>query len=583
MKSLLKLYVTKWMNILNLNNVSPKSRKMYKNSKPYWNDDLTSKWKQMVEDEKKFKRFKGHRSQKNRLKLNFDISRDVFDKSLRQAERKYNNNIVLNIEQMSHNNPKQFWKKIKDMSPKKSDLPTKIEKNGNVITDQKDVLNIWKTDFEDLYNPKFSTTNEAFMEEIKSEISDMENSITLNTDLNKPIEVCEVHKAIRKCKAKKAPGIDKIPNEVIQHPNMCYLLFKLFSFCFEKHIVPSLWLKSVVRPIPKSSDKNPYVPLNYRGISLISCIGKIYSSILDNRLISYLDENNILVDEQNGFRKSRSCEDHIFTLSSIIKDKKMKNKSVFAAFIDMSKAFDCINRSLLLYKLLKNNINGNLYLAISALYNETLSCVQINNIRTDWFVTNQGVRQGDNLSPTLFNIYINDLALELKKMNLGVTIGNLHVCILLYADDIVLISESEQNLQIMLDFVNSWCNKWQMKINNEKSKIVHFGRKTLPKTSFEFKVGCNTLEVTDSYTYLGIIFDEFLTFEKCAKTLSDLAGRALSAVISKFKRFRNIGFNTFTKLYYAGVNTILDNGASVWGFSNHKFGQRFRTGQLNTF
>ena len=89
-----------------------------------------------------------------------------------------------------------------------------------------------------------------------------------------------------------------------------------------------------------------------------------------------------------------------------------------------------------------------------------------------WFVTNQGVRQGDNLSPTLFNIYINDLALELKKMNLGVTIGNLHVCILLYADDIVLISESEQNLQIMLDFVNSWCNKWQMKINNEKLSIL---------------------------------------------------------------------------------------------------------------
>ena len=103
---------------------------------------------------------------------------------------------------------------------------------------------------------------------------------------------------------------------------MCYLLFKLFSFCFEKHIVPSLWLKSVVRPIPKSSDKNPYVPLNYRGISLISCIGKIYSSILDNRLISYLDENNILVDEQNGFRKSRSCEDHIFTLSPLSKIKR---------------------------------------------------------------------------------------------------------------------------------------------------------------------------------------------------------------------------------------------------------------------
>ena len=81
----------------------------------------------------------------------------------------------------------------------------------------------------------------------------------------------------------------------------------------------------------------------------------------------------------------------------------------------------------------------------------------------------------------------------------------------------VLISDSEQNLQIMLDFVNNWCNKWQMKINNEKSKIVHFRRKTLPKTSFEFKVGCTTLEVTDSYRYSGVIFNEFLTFDKCVK------------------------------------------------------------------
>ena len=104
-------------------------------------------------------------------------------------------------------------------------------------------------------------------------------------------------------------------------------------------------------------------------------------------------------------------------------------------------------------------------------------------------------------------------------------------------------------------------------VYNEKSKIVHFRRKTLPKTSFEFKVGCNTLEVTDSYTYLGIIFDEFLTFEKCAKTLSDSAGRALSA----------------TKLYYAGVNTILDYGASVWGFSNHKFGQQIQNRAIKYF
>ena len=100
--------------------------------------------------------------------------------------------------------------------------------------------------------------------------------------------------------------------------------------------------------------------MNYRGISLISCIAKIYSSILNFTVSAYLEDSKILVEEQNGFGKGRSCEDHIFVLSSVIKSKKKtpENKSVFAAFIDMSKAFDCINRDFLFYKLLKNNIGG---------------------------------------------------------------------------------------------------------------------------------------------------------------------------------------------------------------------------------
>ena len=83
-------------------------------------------------------------------------------------------------------------------------------------------------------------------------------------------------------------------------------------------------------------------------------------------------------------------------------------------------------------------------------------------MNTEWFQTLYGVRQGDNLSPTLFNIYINDLAEELKSMNLGIKMGELHICILLYADDIVLVSEHEQNLQRMLSHVHKWCCKWQM-------------------------------------------------------------------------------------------------------------------------
>ena len=124
---------------------------------------------------------------------------------------------------------------------------------------------------------------------------------------------------------------------------------------------------------------------------------KIYNSILNSRVSAYLEDSKILVEEQNGFRKARSCEDHIFVLSSVIKSKKkIENKSVFAAFIDMSKAFDCRNRDFLFYKLLKNNIGGKIYYAIQELYKETVSCVQGSNMNTEWFQTLYGVRQGDN-------------------------------------------------------------------------------------------------------------------------------------------------------------------------------------------
>ena len=95
-------------------------------------------------------------------------------------------------------------------------------------------------------------------------------------------------------------------------------------------------------------------------------------------------------------------------------------------------------------------------------------------MKNEWFQTLYRVRQGNSLSPTLFNIYINDLAEELKSMNLGIKMGDLHICILLYADDIVLVSEHEKNLQRVLGHVYKWRCKWQMKVNIEKTKIVHF-------------------------------------------------------------------------------------------------------------
>ena len=204
-------------------------------------------------------------------------------------------------------------------------------------------------------------------------------------------------------------------------------------------------------------------------------------------------------------------------------------------------------------------------------------------MKTDWFKTNYGVKQGDNLSPTLFSIYLNDLATELKDMKLGTMLGDMHICILLYADDIVLISENEQNLQNMLDHVNAWCLKWQMKINPDKTKVVHFRNPRTPRTNFNFKIGQSPIQISNTHRYLGIILDEFLNFNACVKTLGDAGGRALSSIISKFKQFKHIGYNTFSKLYESGVLSILTYGASIWGHDNDKYIQQVQNRAIRYF
>ena len=100
----------------------------------------------------------------------------------------------------------------------------------------------------------------------------------------------------------------------------------------------------------------------------------VYSALTNNRLTKYLEENELLSDEQNGFRSGRSCEDHVFTLNSII----MNNPTVFATFIDLKKAFDFIDRNMLLYKLLLNNIDGKIYESIKTIYANTSACIRLN-------------------------------------------------------------------------------------------------------------------------------------------------------------------------------------------------------------
>ncbi len=315
---------------------------------------------------------------------------------------------------------------------------------------------------------------------------------------------------------------------------------------------------------------HPRIPLNYRGINLLSCIYKTYSTVINRRLLSFLETNNLLCDEQNGFRANRSCLEHIYTLYTIIKNRKNMSLDTYVAFIDFSKCFDLIDRDMLYFKLIETGIDGKMYFTLKSMYSNTMSCVSINGNITDWFYTTNGCRQGDVTSPTAFSILINDLIKELKASGIGVNVNDLIISVLAYADDIVLISENPEQLQSLIDIVHKWCCKYRFIINPSKSNVVHFRNPPKKRTEFKFLLGnVAELEVVENYKYLGTFLDEYLTFGKATEVLSAAANRALGSMINKFKSMREMNYRTYTKLYESLVCPVMDYGSAVWGTKSY--------------
>ena len=136
---------------------------------------------------------------------------------------------------------------------------------------------------------------------------------------------------------------------------------------------------------------------------------------------------------------------------------------------------------------------------------------------------------------------------------------------MLYADDIVLIADNETKLQCLLNITNAWCLKWRLLINEEKSQIIHFRPKGARRSDFLFNFGTFRLKFVEKYKYLGIILNEYLNYSVITKALSESAGRALGALINKFKKTKNLGYGTYTTLFDACVSPINDYCVGIWG------------------
>jgi hypothetical protein len=221
-------------------------------------------------------------------------------------------------------------------------------------------------------------------------------------------------------------------------------------------------------------------------ITLEPCAYKLYCSVLNNRLIEWLDEREVIKDEQNGFIKGRSTIDHISTLTSIIETRKKCKLSTFVSFIDFKKAYDTIVRYLLFNKLDNLGLSSKFMLALKAIYSNIECCVRLDGHTTDWFSVNAGLKQGCVLSTVMFNIFINNLIDDIKSLNIGIDIDGEKIAISLYADHVVLMAENTEDMQQLINVLDIWCNNNCFKVNLSKSKVMHFRNPSVNRSSNQF-------------------------------------------------------------------------------------------------
>ena len=206
-------------------------------------------------------------------------------------------------------------------------------------------------------------------------------------------------------------------------------------------------------------------------------------------------------------------------------------------------------------------IGGKLWRVIKNIYEEVLSCVRLGNETTDWFSVEIGLRQGCILSPSLFSIFIDGLAEEVKKVG-GATYQHLTLSLLLFAEDIVLMAEDARTLQRMLKVVHKYSVKFRFKFNQGKSNVMIFGSKKTGKD--KFFLGKDELKVVEEYKYLGLVVDKDFSWrlhlskviEKASKRMRALCGMGIGQGISVRALMR--GWEVL-------VRPLLEYGAEIWG------------------
>ena len=458
-------------------------------------------------------------------------------------------------------NPKAFWNFFKKIN--KTNQP-----NGEQITGEN-----WINHFSAINNkdPALDATNSDYCNTIKCKINRLKMEGTNNQEcpvLDRDFTSTELMAGIKRLKRGKATAFDAITNDLIRAAGgiIAPILTSLFNkLSFFQHY-PLQWSTGLIVPIHKNGDNSD--PNNFRGITLNNSISKLYTLLLNDRLTDFCENNKVISDNQIGFRRNFRTSDHVFTLKTLIDQAFSSEKKLYTCFVDFRKAYDTVWRDGLILKMLSNGVSNRFCDIIQAMYQNLQSSVQLPCGISMPFQSKVGLKQGCNLSPMLFNIFINGLIKKLGETDGDAPmLGEIPVGCLFYADDLVLISETKEGLQRSIDTLYEFINEWFLEVNLSKTKCLIFEKRNRDTAPGQWMIGEELIEVTKSYCYLGVVFDNTGSLVTAYKALRDKALGAMFSLIRNINKHRTVSPTLLFELFDKMVAPIVLYNSEVWGTS----------------
>ncbi len=505
------------------------------------------------------KKLKDNKNSPNYPELDSEYNRVI-------QRKKRNSKLRKSSEVLHAKNPTDMWKKLKEYgSPTKTDTHLALEDFYNHFA-KPAVENPNNVHCFDL---KFEENIVNFMKTYKSNAKD-NNTVCDDTDrsliselLNSIVTEEEVMNALGNLKKGKSPGLDGLPIDIFINCKKVLLpiILQLLNYILDNGIYPNRWAEGLIDPQYKKGSTE--LPSNFRRISILPAVSKIIEYILNNRL-QYVDRVFRKEDPYNGgFKKDSRTTDNIFILSSLIECSKIQKKPLYVCFVDFKRAFDCVRREFMFFKLLSKGYGSKVLDLIINMYSKTKSFVKWKGKLSQSFLDNLGVAQGGILSPYLFNSFLSDLCDSLSNRYGVVIDAETILTHLFWADDLILLSESADGLQAQIDNLHTFCSKWQMIINNLKTKVLIFNQDKNEQLQ-KFHVGDVDIEVSTQYNYLGMLFSTVKQSKISEGYIISNCRRALYKIRSYSLPLGQLPPTTGLQLFDSLIMPLMDYASELW-------------------